>query len=82
MGCHSTSVSVPGRWTRPGWWLVSRILATEPADPADGGQALLKGREPATRATPAVSILRTPGIILCLGRGADCKYGHNNRQRK
>lgn len=62
-------------------WLVSQgcgdrrpipvVSFTEPADPADGVQALLKCREPAIHGAThaAAGIMRTPRIVLRLGAG-------------
>jgi hypothetical protein len=65
-----------------GWSLVLSVLVAESADPAHGGHALLKCREPTIRAAAAAgAVIRTPRIILGLGlrdypgcRERDCQY--------
>jgi hypothetical protein len=58
-----------------------RIGVAEAAVPAQGGQTLLVGREPAILAAEA-RIIRAPRIILCFRGRAGSSYRHDSRQHE
>jgi hypothetical protein len=60
-----------------GWGLVLRILIAEAARSSDRIHALLETDEAAIRGA-AVSVLRAPRIILCLGTLAYCNSSDEN----
>ena len=58
------------------------ILRALAANPADGGQALFKGREPAIGAAKSIAVIRAPGIILGFRAGAKADNRGENSNNK